>query len=207
MSALLAQTLVVLGWVSAVAGAGAYLLASRGTWDAKSVRFQVTNLTAASLMVVVASANGLWPSVAANFVWVVIGTQSLVGIARSRRAAARSAAQVIADAAPADAAAAVADAEQVLAHAVLAEAARPSSDLVVQVPIVDAAHRLAVGDDVALPTTLTGEVPVVATQESSGTELADGHAESTGTQQDDLQRADLQQAGLQRGATREPVAA
>ncbi|SDR96487.1 hypothetical protein [Paraoerskovia marina] len=98
MSAFFDQAVMLLGWISALAGAIAYCLASRGVWDAKSVRFQVTNMTAAGLMIVVGAVNGIWPSVAANMVWVVIGVNTLLVVFSSRRADRRAAAVAAAQA-------------------------------------------------------------------------------------------------------------
>jgi hypothetical protein len=86
-----------LGWIGAAAGVVAYAMVSRGRWAASSAPFQLTNLTAAGLMGMVAAANGVWPSVAANIVWIVIGVQAIVVLVRAR--ARRRAALVEADAA------------------------------------------------------------------------------------------------------------
>lgn len=92
MSVFFDQAVMLLGWISAVAGAIAYCMASRGIWDAKSVRFQVTNMSAAGLMIIVGAVNGIWPSVAANMVWVIIGINTLLMVFQGRRAARRAAA-------------------------------------------------------------------------------------------------------------------
>ena len=73
-----------LGWIGAAAGVVAYAMVSRGRWAASSAPFQLTNLTAAGLMGMVAAANGVWPSVAANLVWIVIGVQAVVVLVRAR---------------------------------------------------------------------------------------------------------------------------
>ncbi|MGM7422168.1 CBU_0592 family membrane protein [Cellulosimicrobium sp. CpK407] len=73
-----------LGWIGAAAGVVAYAMVSRGRWAASSAPFQLTNLTAAGLMGMVAAANGVWPSVAANIVWILIGVQAIVVIVRAR---------------------------------------------------------------------------------------------------------------------------
>jgi membrane protein YdbS with pleckstrin-like domain len=75
-----------LGWIGAAAGVLAYAQVSRGRWAASSAPFQLTNLVAAGLMAMVAGVNGVWPSVAANVVWVLIGVQAVVVIVRARRA-------------------------------------------------------------------------------------------------------------------------
>lgn len=79
-----------LGWIGAAAGVVAYAMVSRGRWAPSSAPFQLTNLTAAGLMGMVAAANGVWPSVAANLVWVLIGAQAIVVIVRARRARRRT---------------------------------------------------------------------------------------------------------------------
>ncbi|MFD4993894.1 hypothetical protein ACFWH7_06070 [Cellulosimicrobium cellulans] len=87
-----------LGWIGAAAGVVAYAMVSRGRWAASSAPFQLTNLTAAGLMGMVAAANGVWPSVAANIVWIVIGVQAIVVLVRAR---ARRRATVVDEAIPA----------------------------------------------------------------------------------------------------------
>ena len=87
-----------LGWIGAAAGVVAYAMVSRGRWAASSAPFQLTNLTAAGLMGMVAAANGVWPSVAANIVWILIGVQAIVVIVRAR--ARRRAGTEVAAAAP-----------------------------------------------------------------------------------------------------------
>jgi hypothetical protein len=80
------DTLVmILGWVGAAAGVVAYGMVSRGRWTPSSAHFQLTNLTAAGLMGLVAATNGVWPSVFANVVWIVIGVQAVVLLVRARR--------------------------------------------------------------------------------------------------------------------------
>lgn len=81
-----ADFVTALGWFGAVAGAAAYLLVSRGRWSASSARYQTANLLGAGLMGGVAAFNNVWPSAAANLVWVVIGGQALWMIASKRRA-------------------------------------------------------------------------------------------------------------------------
>lgn len=88
-----------LGWIGAAAGVVAYAMVSRGRWAASSAPFQLTNLTAAGLMGMVAAANGVWPSVAANLVWIVIGTQAIVVLVRAR-ARRRTAAEAVAAVTP-----------------------------------------------------------------------------------------------------------
>nr|WP_286186220.1 hypothetical protein [Sphaerisporangium cinnabarinum] len=96
-----------LGWIGAAAGVVAYAMVSRGRWAPSSAPFQLTNLTAAGLMGMVAAANGVWPSVAANLVWVLIGAQAIVVIVRARRARRRALEEAAAITASAPAAVAV----------------------------------------------------------------------------------------------------
>nr|WP_194720217.1 hypothetical protein [Cellulosimicrobium arenosum] len=77
---------MILGWAGAIAGVVAYAMVSRGRWTPTSAHFQLTNLVGAGLMAIVAAANGVWPSVAANLVWIVIGVQAVRLVLRARRA-------------------------------------------------------------------------------------------------------------------------
>ncbi len=87
----LVTLITVLGWVGAVAGIIAYGMVSKGRWGAGSLAFQITNLAGAVLMFLVAAANGVWPSAAANVAWIVIGVQALSTIVRERAARRRAA--------------------------------------------------------------------------------------------------------------------
>jgi len=77
MSFSLITLVTLLGWVGAVAALLAYGMVTKGRWTAGSRAFQVTNVTAAALMLLVAAANEVWPSVAANAAWIVIGVHAL----------------------------------------------------------------------------------------------------------------------------------
>ena len=96
-----------LGWIGAAAGVVAYAMVSRGRWAPSSAPFQLTNLTAAGLMGMVAAANGVWPSVAANLVWVLIGAQAIAARGRAPGARGRRRAAAAGPPAPAAAPAAV----------------------------------------------------------------------------------------------------
>ncbi len=87
MSFSMLTLVTALGWVGAVAGLVAYAMATQGRWTPGSLPFQVANLTAATLMLVVSAVNGVWPAAASNVAWIVIGAQALVTIARERRRA------------------------------------------------------------------------------------------------------------------------
>lgn len=66
------------GWVGALGTAAAYGLVSRRVIEPDSALFQTLNLSGAALLGVSAAANGAWPAVAANFVWVLISVMALV---------------------------------------------------------------------------------------------------------------------------------
>ncbi|WP_194846669.1 CBU_0592 family membrane protein [Mumia zhuanghuii] len=93
-----ADFVTALGWFGAVAGAAAYLLVSRGRWSASSARYQTANLLGAGLMGGVAAFNQVWPSAAANMVWVVIGGQALWMIGVKKRSAREEADRAAAEA-------------------------------------------------------------------------------------------------------------
>ncbi|WP_370614187.1 hypothetical protein [Mumia sp. Pv 4-285] len=98
-----ADFVTALGWFGAVAGAAAYLLVSRGRWNAASARYQSANFLGAGLMGGVAAFNGIWPSAAANLIWVVIGGQTLWVIHAKKRADREAAAESVADLEPCEA--------------------------------------------------------------------------------------------------------
>ena len=75
-----------IGWIGAATCVAAYALVSRGTWSVSSRRFQVANVAAALMMCLVAARGHVWASVAANFVWAVIGTRTVATLMRARRA-------------------------------------------------------------------------------------------------------------------------
>lgn len=93
MSHALMLVITALGWFGALAGLLAYVMVSKGRWAPDSLHFQAANLVATSSLFLVAAVNGVWPSVAANIAWMVIGTQTLFVIARARKNARRNAAQ------------------------------------------------------------------------------------------------------------------
>ncbi|GAB2468245.1 hypothetical protein [Xylanimonas ulmi] len=93
----LLAVVTVFGWVGAAAGILAYGMVSKGYWGAGSFAFQLTNLGAATAMLLVAAANGVWPSAAANFAWIAIGAHSTLVIWR-KRAAERARARTAPDA-------------------------------------------------------------------------------------------------------------
>ncbi len=87
----LLSVVTALGWVGAIVGLVAYFQVSRGRWAPNSIQFQAANLCATSMLFLVAAVHGVWPSVAANIAWMVIGTQAVLMIVRARRDARRNA--------------------------------------------------------------------------------------------------------------------
>lgn len=83
-SAVLDIIVNALGWIGAIGCVGAYLLVTNGKWTPKGLPFQFTNLASASLLCLVAGYHGVWPSVAANIVWIAIGVHAIVAVARAR---------------------------------------------------------------------------------------------------------------------------
>ncbi|WP_277212213.1 CBU_0592 family membrane protein [Isoptericola croceus] len=82
----LLSVVTALGWVGAIVGLVAYYQVSRGRWAADSIQFQAANICAMSMLSLVAAVNGVWPSLAANVAWMVIGAQAILVIVRARRA-------------------------------------------------------------------------------------------------------------------------
>ncbi len=102
-----------LGWLGAIICVTAYGLVSRGTWSASSTRYQVANIAGALLLCVVAARSQVWPSVASNIAWALIGAHALTALVRGRQS-------------PADAATA--------AHP--AAAANPAAQAAPQMPLI-----------------------------------------------------------------------
>ena len=80
----LMMVVTVLGWFGALAGLVAYAMVSRGRWSADSFAFQGTNVLAATILMTVAAANGVWPSAASNIVVIVSGGNALFTVIRGR---------------------------------------------------------------------------------------------------------------------------
>ncbi|MCC2309265.1 CBU_0592 family membrane protein [Cellulomonas chengniuliangii] len=81
-----------LGWLGAIICVTAYGLVSRGTWSASSTRYQVANIAGALLLCVVAARSQVWPSVASNIAWALIGAHALTALVRGRQSPADAAA-------------------------------------------------------------------------------------------------------------------
>jgi hypothetical protein len=76
-----------LGWIGTFGTIGAYLLLSRGTWHATSLRYAALNGVGGLLGAAGSTLYGAWPSVASNLLWSCVAAQSIVMTLRERRAA------------------------------------------------------------------------------------------------------------------------
>jgi hypothetical protein len=74
-----------LGWVGTIGSIYAYLLLSRGQWDAKSLRYSALNGVAGVLAGSAAAMYGAWPSAVSNLLWTAIAVHSAVTTLRARR--------------------------------------------------------------------------------------------------------------------------
>lgn len=80
------------GWIGAAATLGAYLLVSQGRVGPDSMKFQGMNMLGAALLGISATVSGAWPSAAANYVWILIGVQTVIS---ARHAVRRGLARVL----------------------------------------------------------------------------------------------------------------
>lgn len=78
---------LAMGWVGTVGSIAAYVLLSRGTWDATSLRYSAVNGLAGLIAGFASAAYGAWPSVAANFLWAGIAGHSALATLHARRRA------------------------------------------------------------------------------------------------------------------------
>ena len=76
----------VMGWIGTVGTMGAYVMLSRGRWNATSIRYGVLNLVGGLLGATGSAAYGAWPSVASNIVWAGVALHSITATLRARRA-------------------------------------------------------------------------------------------------------------------------
>lgn len=74
-----------LGWIGTVGTMGAYVMLTRGRWQATSVRYGVLNLLGGLLGAAGSTAYGAWPSVASNLVWAGVSLHSVLHTLRARR--------------------------------------------------------------------------------------------------------------------------
>lgn len=76
-----------MGWIGTIGSISAYLLLSRGRWQASSLRYSALNALAGVLAGSASAVYGAWPSAASNLVWTAIAAQSALVELRARRAA------------------------------------------------------------------------------------------------------------------------
>jgi hypothetical protein len=77
-----------MGSMGTVGSISAYVLLSRGRWQATSLRYSALNGIAGVLAASASMVYGAWPSVVSNLLWSGIALQSAVVTLRDRRAAA-----------------------------------------------------------------------------------------------------------------------
>ena len=75
-----------MGWIGTVGTIGAYVMLSRGRWNATSVRYGVLNLLGGLLGATGSAAYGAWPSVVSNIVWAGVAVHSITATLQARRA-------------------------------------------------------------------------------------------------------------------------
>jgi hypothetical protein len=78
---------LAMGWIGTVGSIAAYVLLSRGTWAATSLRYSALNGLAGIVAGCASAAYGAWPSVSANFLWAAIAGHSALTTLRTRRRA------------------------------------------------------------------------------------------------------------------------
>ena len=76
-----------LGWLGTIGTFGAYVLLSRGRWQATSIRYAALNGVAGLLGAVGSSLYDAWPSVVSNMLWSGVAAHSMVWTYRERRGA------------------------------------------------------------------------------------------------------------------------
>ncbi len=76
---------LAVGWIGTVGSIAAYVLLSRGTWAATSLRYSALNGLAGIVTGCASAAYGAWPSVGANVLWTAIAGHSALTTLRARR--------------------------------------------------------------------------------------------------------------------------
>ena len=74
-----------MGWIGTIGSISAYVLLSRGLWDATSLRYSALNGIAGLLAGTASAVYGAWPSVGSNLLWSGIAFHSAVTTLRGRR--------------------------------------------------------------------------------------------------------------------------
>jgi hypothetical protein len=78
---------LAMGWIGTVGSIAAYVLLSRGTWSATSLRYSALNGLAGIVAGCASAAYGAWPSVGSNLLWTGIAAHSALTTLRTRRRA------------------------------------------------------------------------------------------------------------------------
>ena len=78
---------LAMGWIGTVGSITAYVLLSRGTWAATSLRYSALNGLAGLIAGCASAAYGAWPSVGSNLLWAAIAGHSALTTLRARRRA------------------------------------------------------------------------------------------------------------------------
>jgi hypothetical protein len=73
-----------MGWIGTVGTIGAYVMLSRGRWQAASLRYAALNGVGGLLAATASAAYGAWPSVASNLLWSAVALHSAVSTLRAR---------------------------------------------------------------------------------------------------------------------------
>ena len=76
---------LAMGWTGTLGTIGAYVMLSRGSWHAASLRYAALNGVCGLLAASASVAYGAWPSVASNLLWSCVAAHSVVGTLRQRR--------------------------------------------------------------------------------------------------------------------------
>jgi len=74
-----------MGWIGTVGTIGAYVMLSRGRWQAASLRYAALNGLGGLLAATASAAYGAWPSVASNLLWSAVAAHSAVTTLHQRR--------------------------------------------------------------------------------------------------------------------------
>ena len=73
-----------MGWIGTVGTIGAYVMLSRGRWQAASLRYAALNGLGGLLAATASAAYGAWPSVASNLLWSAVALHSAVTTLHAR---------------------------------------------------------------------------------------------------------------------------
>jgi len=76
-----------MGWIGTVGTISAYVMLSRGRWQAASLRYAALNGLGGLLAAAASAAYGAWPSVASNLLWSAVAVHSAVTTLHARRVA------------------------------------------------------------------------------------------------------------------------